>query len=192
MRRFDADCYQGQWPFHSCAFSKMEDVRRAHEASGFEGGAISSLQSVFYLDPLSSEEALHAELAPGYQQVFSLNPLLPAAKDMFMYAAHNFGVRGLRLTRGYHGYSWNDSRVREILELAGQMDMPVIVTLRLEDARMEYIARPTHEDITAFGAALDELPDVPMLLSNVYTEEIGQIKASIFRLENTYVDSSYF
>lgn len=191
MKRFDADCYFGCWPFHSGRCADMDAILSAHAAAGVKGGLVSSLQSIFYQDPLTAQNAMSASLKAGYGGVFSINPTLPGAIPMCEYALEKDHIRALRLTRCYHGYAWNDARVRALLAWAADRKTPVLLTLRLEDARLEYIVRPVMEDPVELAAALDSFIDAPLVLTNVYPEEIEQMKTSILRRKHTYVDTAY-
>lgn len=192
LRRFDADCYVGQWPFHSCRFGTMDALKKMHERAGVQGGMVSSVQSVFYMDPLSAEKELHDMILPQYGQVFSINPLLPAAAEMVQEAVERYQIKALRLTRCYHKFNWSDGCVRAILEKAQEARLPVYVTLRLEDARLEYIVQPLQEDAVQLAAAMEEWPDIPIILSNIYPDEINQLRSVILRRKSTYVDTAYF
>jgi len=194
MKRFDVNCFLGKWPFHSCRFSTADALRAAHEKAGITGGLVSSVDSVFYLDPLSAEKTLHDELSGlnGYGQIFSLNPLLPAAVELAAEALERFHIRGIRLTRGYHGFSWHDPRVRALLAFAEKSGLAVLLSLRLEDGRLDYIVSPLREDTTALGAALGDMPDIPVILTHIYQEELTEIREAMLRRRNTYADLSYF
>lgn len=192
LRRFDADCYAGRWPFHSCRFGAMDALRKMHEQAGIQGGMVSSVQSVFYQDPLSAEQELHHALPPRYGQVFSINPLLPGAVDMVQEAVETYGIKGLRLTRGYHRFDWPADGVRALLEKAQESGLAVYVTLRLEDARLDYIVQPVQEDAMQLAAAMEDWPDIPVILSSIYPAEVEQMRSTVLRRRHTCVDTACF
>lgn len=192
MRKFDVNCFAGQWPFHSTRFPSCQHIVEAHKAAGICGGLITSLQSVFYADPLTAAKSLSKELPVGYGQVFAINPLLPAAAELCKEALEKYHIKGIRLTPTYHTFNWYEKRTQNVLDFAKKYDMPIFITLRLEDHRLDYMAIQRPCPAIELSGVLNDLPDVPVILTNIAAGEITHLRGAILRRKDIYVDTSFF
>ena len=56
--RFDCNDFIGEWPFRRFYHGGMEGLQKVWEQAGITAGAVSTLNSVFYNDPMEAEELL--------------------------------------------------------------------------------------------------------------------------------------
>ena len=192
MRKFDVNCFAGQWPFHSTRYPDCQHISEAHKTVGIEGGLVTSLQSVFYADPLSAAEALSKELPMGYSQVFAINPLLPAAWELCEEALEKYHIKGIRLMPTYHPFSWYERNTQNVLEFARKHDMPIFITMRLEEHRLDYIAIQQPSPAIELSGVLNDLPDVPVVLTNIAAGEITHLRGAILRRKDVFIEISFF
>ena len=159
MKRFDVNCFLGHWPFHSTAYPDCEHLAAAHKAAGIEGGLITSLQTVFYLDPLTAAKQLYQQLPEGYGQVFAINPALPDADQLCVNAYENYAVKGIRLVPTFHNFSWEDEGTQAVLSAVEKLKLPLFITLNLEDPRVDYMVLQSSLDMDRLSGVLKDLPD---------------------------------
>lgn len=144
MIQFDCNCYVGNWPFHKVRRNSFEEIKKLHLQNGIEGGFVSSLEAIFYNDPWEADAELHEAIQdePNYHHVMTVNPMLPGAIDSIHRAVKEWGVRGVRLLPGFHGYTLTDDKVRAVCDVIRAYDLIVFITVRMEDERNTYFFHP--------------------------------------------------
>ena len=190
MKRFDVNCFSGHWPFHSTAHPGCEHLAAAHKAAGIEGGLITSLQTVFYLDPLTAARQLYQQLPEGYGQVFAINPALPDAGQLCIDAFENYAVKGIRLVPTFHNFSWEDKGTQAVLSAAEKLALPLFITLNLEDPRVDYMVLQASLDMAQLSGVLKDLPDVPVIVTHGYWGNLSGLSSAISSRKNTFADIS--
>lgn len=191
QKKFDVTCFAGYWPFHSTRFPRCQQIADAHARYGIEGGLVSSLQSVFYADPLTAAAELAKELPPSYGQIFPINPELPAAAELCEEALEKYHIRGLRLVPCFHEIKWNSPRTRAVFDFAEKHSLPLMITFRLEDERLQYIAMQLPSQTWAMTGEIYDLPQVPIILTHLSLSEITPLSGPITRRNDIYVDTSF-
>jgi hypothetical protein len=166
---FDANSYLGEWPSRRVnaerALSGPEQVEQRlalMEQRGIRRAAISRLEAVLLKDVSIANQELyelvgHAErLLP----VYTLNPPFPAWREHLDRCVREYGLGssrgGIRLHPSYHGYRLDAPELDRLLEVVAPLDVPVVLPIQLEDARLHHPALQVPDLATA---------DVAMLLS---------------------------
>ncbi len=144
MIQFDANCYVGNWPFHKVRRNSFEEIKKLHQQNGIEGGFVSSLEAIFYNDPWEADAELHQAIKdePNYHHVLTVNPLLPGTIDSIHRAVKEWGICGVRLLPGFHGYTLADEKVRAVCDVIREYGLIVFITIRMEDERNTYFFHP--------------------------------------------------
>ena len=192
MAGTDVNCLLGHWPFRKLYRNTLEALRQVHAACGIDGGYVSSLESIFYNDPFEGEKDLHAAIRDtNYRHVMTVNPTLPAFDEDIRRGVEEFGICGVRVYPGYHGYKLSGPETASLIALLRQYRLPLWLTVRLEDDRLNYILTPRRvslmDEIVPFLLATD---DLPVLVTNLQAGEIlsfGEILAS---RPNLYFDTA--
>lgn len=190
MKRFDVNCFSGPWPFHSSRNYDCNHLAAIHGKNGISGGLVTSLQTIFYLDPLTAARDLQRELPAGYGQVFSINPNLPAADELCMEAMEKYQIKGIRLLPTFHDFDWLDARTQAVLTIAQRRKLPIFITLNLEDARLDYLLQQNPVKMDDLASAIADLPDVPVIITNAYLKNIKPLASAICSRENIFADTS--
>lgn len=189
MEIFDAGCFCGNWPFRRIRNNTLEKMRLLHRQNGVTGGCMAALEAVFYNDPAEADEALQKQLAGSeYRPVLTVNPTLPAWEKDMERAAGKFA--GVRLYPGYHGYSLKDESVFRLCELAAELKLPVTISLRMEDERNTYIFQPRKLEIDEIDVLINHQKDCTIILSSLRIGECTELKESIKKLRNVYMDTA--
>lgn len=181
---YDFSAFSGHWPYRYLRRSTVSEQLAEYERLGFSGGCMSSLDAIFYNDPWEADAPLLSALSgTGWKLSMCVNPLLPWAEQALRHA-HSLGVRHLRLYPGIHRYPVHAAA--EVCALAEELHMAVIITGRMEDARLCYLLdqRPVSaEDCTALAA---QFPNVPFLLSGFNLSELTALSTA----QNLWTDTS--
>lgn len=192
MNKIDVNCMFGSWPFRKMVHNKFEDLQKIHITNSITSGYISSLQSVFYNDPMEAEEDMHAGInGTDYLQIFGVNPTLPAFEDTIAEAAERFHIAGVRIYPGYHGFTLDDLCIKKLHSVLSRYKLPLYITARLEDERLNYILTPRPIPSDELRDFVYRTEDIPILISNLMTWEVTGLKDLINGQPNLYVDTSY-
>lgn len=191
--RFDCNGFIGEWPFRRFYHGGMEGLQKVWEQAGITAGAVSTLNSVFYNDPMEAEELL-AETLKGTSclHIMGVNPTLPATALSIDEAVERFGIRGVRIYPGYHGYRLDDPCMDALYQTLKKHDLPLIVSVRLEDLRVNYLMTPrilTEEELKALP---DRMPDVKILYTAMQAYEVTGMAETFREKENLFVECSWF
>lgn len=191
MKRIDFNCFCGTWPFHKIAHPEFEDLRRIHEENGIEGGFISSTHAIFYNDPYEADLELAKTIrGTRYRQVMTVNPMLPAWRDDIHRAIHDLDIAGVRIHPGYHGYTILDKCMKELMELLRKLNLPLFLTMRMEDERATYLLHPEQVTWAQVGDFILRYPENVILLCNFRMNELRAIQEQIKACKNVYADCS--
>lgn len=193
MKRFDCNCFSGNWPFHKVRYNTVAKIAQLHKRCGIEGGIISSCEAVFYQDPYEAELSLSKELVgTNYSHAMTLNPTLPGWKDDLRRCVEVLGVKAVRLVPGYHGYTLADDLIEEVCAALRQYSLPLILTLRIEDERTTWMINPRFIPVTEVKTFLETYTDIPTLVANVRINESADLAPVFETRQNLFIDTAGF
>lgn len=172
---YDLGAFTGHWPFHRIRGEGPAEQLDLRRRRGIGGGLVSSLDAVFYQDPWEADGPLTRALVSekNWSVALSVNPMLPHAALELTRAAGSAGA--VRLYPGVHGYEPDDEESVRLCRLAGALGLPVIITARLEDARLEYLLRQRPVEINRAVGLAERCGGTRFLLSNFYLSELNAV-----------------
>lgn len=148
-------------------------VHREHQISG---GLVASLDSVFYNDPLEGDRFLYEQLAgTPYRLAVTINPLLPCFEQDWMMAKTQWNAAAVRVYPAYHGYDFDHPAFVRLCERLRADGVPLLVCLRLEDARLEYLIRQHMPSLALLADLARRMPDLKLVVLHISGAELGQI-----------------
>lgn len=184
---FDAAAFCGHWPYYHVRNAEPEQMLERYRAVGIESGLMSSLDAVFYQDPWEADKELVARLADtDWRVAMSVNPTMPWAEQLLL-QGKDAGVGAVRLYPCVHGYDEDDPRVVKLCQLAGKLELPVIITTRMEDRRMCYLHTQRDPDMGRICHLTQQCKDTRFLVSNCVAAET---KALLPLPENLWLDTA--
>ncbi len=192
MNRIDVNCLWGNWPFRKLYKNKFSDLTKIHSENGFEFGYVSSMNSIFYNDPFEGESELH-EVIKGthYRHVLTVNPTLPGYELDLERGIKLFQIAGVRVYPGYHNYRLDDKRFLNLCALLRKHRLPLLLTMRLEDERLDYLYLPRRIDVPGeLLKFIDAVRDIPVLLMNLRYGEMLYCEEALRTYPNLYMDTS--
>ena len=182
--RYDFAAFTGHWPFRRLRQGALTAVLQKYREAGFHGGVVSSLEAIFYQDPWEADGPLLEQLrGTGWEPAMCLNPRLPCWEDR-MKEARAAGIRFARLYPGIHGYSILDTGA--LWEMAGRLDMKLLITARMEDERLCYLLEQGRVPIADCAAMAQRFPGVSAVLSGFY---LGELRGLDCWPENLWTDT---
>ncbi|RKN72415.1 amidohydrolase family protein [Paenibacillus ginsengarvi] len=186
----DVNALLGHWPFRKIRKNTLEHLRGVHRDNGITGGYVASLNSIFYNDPFEGDEELH-ELIGGteYKHVLTVNPTLPGWQRDIEEGLRRFDIRGVRIYPTYHEYDLNGEPVVRLCEELKRNVLPLFVTKRMEDERLDYLMKPQPLSVEALRAFVNSEPDLDIVVLNIRFNEIAEMKAELNKLPRLFVDT---
>jgi len=185
---WDACTFVGEWPFASLPYRTVADLLARLQAAGIARALVSPLAGAFHPDPASANAELAAGLAGHADRlhlVAACNPAWPGW-ERALGEAVRLGAVGVRLFPGYHGYQLSHPEVAALASRAGELGLPVFVTLRLQDERQHPAAFQVPSVPAAAVAALARAhPGTRFVLSMA---RFAEISAALPLAPNLYAD----
>ena len=192
MRKFDCNCFAGNWPFHYNRCNTPQKLQQLHLQAGITGGLISSFEAIFYRDPWEADARLLDSLAgTPYVCAQTINPRHPGWEGMLR-RGKDAGVRAVRIYPGFHGYQLDDPALGELCAAIREAKLSLVVTLRLEDARITHMIHPAPVTTEYLEEYLYRETGIPTLLTNIEPYEIGVLLAQIRARGDVWADISGF
>ena len=143
--------------------------------------AVSLLEGVWLKDSGTANDELH-QLTRGHTNrffpVYTLNPTFPTWREHLGRCVASYGLtRGtcaIRLLPGYHGYALDAAG--DCLDRLAELDVPVLLTIQLEDARMQHPGmRVPDVKPDAIVDAIQRRPKLRWLVVNCLSAQITAI-----------------
>ena len=150
----DANGWLGEWPARRLNGSPpparqalVEQRLRLMDRLGIQLAAVSLLESVWLKDCGTANVELHALVGARRDRffpVYTLNPTFPIWQAHLERYRGDYGLApgtgAVRLLPAYHGYRLEDGGADACLDRLAALDVPVLLTVQLEDARMHHPA----------------------------------------------------
>lgn len=191
MEGIDVNCLLGHWPFRKIRKCTFGDLRSVHAENDISTGLVSSLNSIFYNDPFEGDNELFDIIkSSGYKQVLTINPLLPGYAYDIKEGMKLFDIIGVRVYPGYHGYDLTDHRFETLCDILTSYDLPIFLTMRLEDERLEYIIEHKLMKLETLTGFLSNHTNLTTILLTIRNEELLYLKDILYSRPNVYYDTS--
>jgi len=188
----DANLFVGRYPFRSCAAGSVAECRAMLGRIGFDGGVVSPLEAIFEEDSFAAEERLAGSIQDAREFVHFkvVNPAQPWWLDDLERALAELGVRGVRLCSLYHGYPLGGGEAAAVFRFAAERDLPVLVTCRMQDVRMQWLlhaVEPTQDEV---AHVLDAFPSNRIILAGLSFRWLVDLADKINGRANVLCDTS--
>ncbi|NLZ56657.1 MAG: hypothetical protein GX900_08390 [Clostridiaceae bacterium] len=159
--KFDAKAWVGHYPFRKTRVNTLPELQKHHASLSVTGALISSLDAIFYQDPLEADGPLSEVLAdyPQYKQLIAVNPRSEIWTRQIERGLAETDAVGLHLYPCVHDYGFDLPALDALAEVAKERDLPIFISLRIEDARLEYLTKYRQPDYPTVAAWLDRHRD---------------------------------
>jgi len=137
----DINSYIGHWPFKQLKYKTCASRLDGMNRFGIDISVISNLNGIFYKNTQSANTELFAEL--NSDKKFSsrfipfavINPIYAGWRYDFENCVTELGMKGIRIYPQYHDYDLTDPRLIELVKMAGDRKLPVVIDIRMVDSR---------------------------------------------------------
>jgi predicted TIM-barrel fold metal-dependent hydrolase len=161
----DINTFIGHWPFRRLPATTPDELWDSLKVYGIERALVSPIEGLFYEEPQIANEMLASQLdgRPELLQVAVLNPTLANWERSLHQCCEKYRLAAVKLHPNYHIYRLEASPARELVSAVGEVGLPVIIQLRVNDTRSHH--------------PLMQVPDVPVadVIAAAETSQQGQI-----------------
>jgi len=189
----DINTFIGHWPFRRLPTSMPDELWDSLQDYGIERALVSPIEGIFYEEPQIANEMLASQLCGRIElmQAAVLNPTLVNWRRSLRQCYEKYHIRAVKLHPNYQTYRLEDSAARKLLAAVGEMGLPVIIQLRINDTRshhklMQVPDVPVSDAIEAAKA----FPQVKIVLGGVKWAEVAGNVEKIKALPNLWLDIS--
>jgi predicted TIM-barrel fold metal-dependent hydrolase len=191
MKGIDVNCLVGHWPFRRLYKNTFEDVQKIHRANNISKGYIASLNSIFYNDPFEGDQELHEIIKDtDYHHVLTINPKLPGYVQDLKEGIQKFDIKGVRIYPGYHGYTLQDRNLKNLCDILKDYDLPLFLSLRMEDERLNYLSKPAKVETSDIKSFLSDRLDNKIVLLTAFFSELTSLAEVINNHKYVRFDTS--
>jgi hypothetical protein len=137
--RTDVNAFVGAYPFRRVPGTSPESVLAAMDRAAIDQAWVSHLPSVFWHDPATGNPWLYRAAAPHprLRPVPAVHPGLPGWEGVLAQAAAQ-AAPAVRCDPTYYGLDPAGSEMRELVAACGAARIPLLLAVRLEDARQRH------------------------------------------------------
>ena len=199
----DANSFLGDWPARRLNGSPppsrealVTQRLRLMDQLGIRRAAVALLEGVLLKDANVANAELH-QLIGGHTErffpVYTLNPTFPDATEQLERCRQEYGLApgtgAVRLHPSFQRYALDDARLADALLPLRRLDLPVVLTLQLEDSRIHHPAMqvpdPKPETVADF---VNRWPDLRWVLAGGRYREVREIGTRLWRDARVWFD----
>jgi len=199
----DANSFLGGWPARRLNGSPppspealVAERLRLMNQLGIRRAAVALLDGVLLKDANAANAELHQLIGSHRDQIFpvyTLNPTFPDAAEQLERCRQDYGLApgtgAIRLHPSFQRYPFDDVRLAEALRQLRRLDLPVMLTLQLEDSRVHHpaiqVPDPKPEAVADF---VNRWPDLRWVLAGGRYREVREIGTRLWREARVWFD----
>jgi len=135
----DVNTFVGGYPFRYVPHPDPSALARVLEREGLDEAWVGHLPSAFYRDPTPGNHELFAllEKSAKLRPVPTVRPDWPRWQEQLRVSV-DAGAPAIRAYPPQWGLGPHDSAMRELALAAGELDLPLVLTVRFEDLRQRH------------------------------------------------------
>ncbi len=120
MRRFDCNCFAGNWPFHYIRRNTPQKLLELHRKATIDSGLISSLEAVFYRDPWEADARLLESInGTPYLCAQTMGKKMSAVRTVVLFLAAIFLLSFLPTGGSTHAATGEANEAAQVLHSLG-------------------------------------------------------------------------
>jgi uncharacterized protein len=199
----DANSFLGEWPARRLNGSPppgrealVEQRIRLMDRLGIRRTAVALLEGVLLKDANVANAELHALIgarSDRFFPVYTLNPTSPDSEGQLERCRQEYGLApgtgAVRLHPSFQRYALDDARLAPALRQLQRLDLPVVLTLQLEDSRLHHPSiRVPDPDPAAVADLVNRWPDVRWVLAGGRYREVRSIGTQLWSGARAWFD----
>ncbi|MCA8997982.1 MAG: hypothetical protein KDA80_13380 [Planctomycetaceae bacterium] len=166
-----------EWPFRRLPLDQTGRLVEKLRSLGVTQAWAGSFDGIFHRDLQRANERLakECERFPELVPIGSVNPTLPHWERDVESCANRWKMPAIRLHPGYHGYTLEDPRFAELLEMAEEHGILIQIAVAVEDQRTQpTMLRVPDVDLLPLEALLRSRPKSRVQVLNANARQASQ------------------
>jgi len=190
--RMDANLFVGQFPFRAVARATVQETLSRMSSLGIDAAIVSPMEAVFQEDSWAAEESLATQIRGTEKFIHFkvVNPMQPWWRRDLERALEVLRVSGIRLCSTYHRYSVNGAQAARVFDFARERDLPVLVTCKMQDYRMQWLLRTPEVEVPEIRPVLERFPENRLILGGLHFHDMLRLADSLRGRGNVLLDTS--
>lgn len=199
----DANSFLGDWPARRLNGSPppardelVVQRLRLMEKLAIHRAAVALLDGVLLKDANVANAELHRLIAGHLDRffpVYTLNPTFPDSAEQLERCRLDYGLApgtgAVRLHPSFQRYALEDARLAAALRETQRLDIPVVLTLQLEDSRIHHPSiQVPNPDPVAVADLVNRWPEVRWVLAGGRYREVEAIGSRLWRDARAWLD----
>lgn len=190
----DTNVNLSRWPFRRTPCDEtdalLERLRKWSITQAWTG----SLDGVFHRDVGGVNQRLFEECQRHTSLLIpfgTVNPTLPDWEEDLRRCHEDYRMPGIRLHPNYHGYTIDDPRLEQLLQLAIERDLIVQLAVRMDDTRVQHhLMQVADVNVDPLPALLQNVPGLRLMLINALRVVLQPKLRGIVDAGNVHVEIS--
>ena len=175
----DVNAYIGHYPFRNTKYHTAAELIGLMDKYSIDKCCVASLNAIYYRDCMKGNYELLDEIKPYSHRLIPfcvINPEYNEAINDCKLCVEKLGFKGLRLFPKQQGYALDGNMSVSMLQLAGDLKIPVHIPVLLEDIRGRHFLDISKEiDAEEIKRAALQANDTHFILSNANLQGYAKI-----------------
>ena len=182
----------GDWSFRKLKHRTADKMVNLLKKEGIDKAVVYSIYSILAKDCMEGNPEI-SEATNQYPESFIpyavINPAFPGWERDFVTCFDTMGFKGLRLFPTYHGYDFDDRCFSEIMVVAEEKKIPVVLSVRIEDERQHHwLMKVPPLNIKSVAKVISDFPKIPFIISGASYSELLYEKEFLLQNNNWFFD----
>jgi len=194
----DSNAYIGNWPFRKLNYNTCKSLLDRMDQFHVDLSLISNLNGVFYKNTQSANEELYKEINSSkhfkkkFLPIAVINPVYNGWRNDLEICSRQFGMKGVRIYPKYHRYDLLNPACIELVKRCRDLDLPVILSLRMVDKRpSSWLDIDEEWALKDVVSIIKEVPDAKYLIVNIANNpNLNEEDTALFKRTNILMDTS--
>ncbi len=191
----DVNVHLSRWPFRRLACDETPGLVEKLQSCGIAQAWAGSFDALLHRDVNGVNARLVDECKRHGAGVLipfgTVDPKFPDWQEDLRRCHEEYGMPGIRLYPGYHGYTLDDPVFGELLAMAERRKLMIQLVIRMEDTRMQHpLMLVPDVDAAPLADVVASHPKLRLVILNGLGSLRGNILAALVKSGNVYFEIS--
>ncbi|MFO1000903.1 MAG: amidohydrolase family protein [Planctomycetaceae bacterium] len=189
----DVNVSLSRWPNRRLPLDETSKLAAALRQNGASQAWAGTLDGLLHNDLAAANTWLTDQCRSVDEKLLlpigAINLSLPAWEDDVRRCHELHGMKGVRILPGYHDYSLEDTRFRQLLSWLADKRMLLQIAVRQEDPRTQHRLLMTKDvDLKPLLPLLSDFPKLPIVMLNAVSSSAVELHGQLAAAGKVYFD----
>lgn len=189
----DVNVSLSSWPNRRLPLDETSKLATALKQNGVSQAWAGTFDGLLHNDLAAANKWLadqcHSVDEKMLLPIGAINLSLPAWEDDVRRCHELHGMKGVRILPGYHDYTLEDARFRQLLNLVADKRMLLQIAVRQEDPRTQHRLLMTKDvDLKPLLPLLSDFANLPVVLLNAVSSSAVELHGQLAAAGKVYFD----